>query len=574
MRVKRTAASLLALSLVLSVAVTVGPVRAAKKQQLGAAVAPIRLVPKGSTAISVAGLHSYFDTVELDAAGDGIVVSNRISLERYLLGLQEVPTEWPEEALKAQVVAARTYALWTLAEGRTGEGAVYGYDICATVQCQVFSGAEVVRGSDGNRWRAAVEATAGQAVLYEGEPILARYHSTSGGMTLDNEDAFPEESAYPYLQSVESPWEEGSPLYRWTTSFQVHELEAMLRRVGWWDGRSKLRRVHSVASSTGLHYPDVVFEGRGRRLVRTAEELRDVVRDLAPAMFPGKYPGRAPTTSGVLPETFPSNRLQARTEGKRVIIEGRGWGHGSGMSQWGAHGLAAQGATYTDILTHYYSGVSVGTVPEPSPFEVGVQSGASSVTASGSFEVVDGRGKTLVARALGTWTFRWAGSGAIAIEPPEGFGLPLEVGIVNAPKKVVVGEPAFFTVALSRPARVRTQTARSPTGYEDPGVAIKDAGRRKVVWLAPLEEGNYRVRVQARAGPSLQVSEPIEIAVTSASVNDTQPREQPDASPRPEDDGPTPVLVVVILGALVALGAAAAIRAGRGRTPGGNPPSD
>lgn len=573
MQVKRTAPSLLALSLVLSLAVTVAPARAAKKQ-LGAAVAPVRLVPRGSNAIAISGLRSYFGSIELDAAGDGIVVSNRISLERYLLGLQEVPTDWPEEALKAQVVAARTYALWTLAEGRTGEAAVYGYDICATVQCQVFSGAEVVRGPDGERWRAAVEATEGQVVLYDGKPILARYHSTSGGATLDNEDAFPEESAYPYLQSVRSPWEAGAPLYRWRTSFLLRELEAILRRTGWWTGAPKLKRVYSTASRAGLHYPDIVFEGRSRRVVRTAEELRDVVRDVAPAMFPGKYPGPAPTTSGVLPETFPSNRIEVRTDGKRVIVDGRGWGHGSGMSQWGAHGLARQGASYTDILTHYYSGVSIGTVAQPAPFEVGVQSGAAVVTASGSFEVIDARGRTLVDRALGSWTFRPAGSGAIAIEPPAGFGLPLEVGIVDAPKKVLVGEPAFFTVALSRPARIRTQTARSPTGYEDPGVSIKDAGRRKLVWLAPLEEGLYRVRVQARAGPSLKVSEPVEILVTSAAMDDVDRRPKKRVSPAAEKDGPPPVFVVVIFAALVVLASAAALRAARGRTPGETPPSD
>lgn len=549
---------------------TVTPGRAAKKSQLGAAVAPIRLVPRGPAPISIAGLNSYFGTVELASAGDGIVVSNRISLERYLLGLQEVPTNWPAEALKAQVVAARTYTLWTLAQGRTGQGAVYGYDICATVQCQVFAGADVVGAEHGDRWRAAVEATAGQAVLYAGEPILARYHSTSGGRTLDNEQAFPEESAYPYLKSVESSWEEGSSLYRWRTSFRLRDLEAILRRAGWWPQKAKLSRVYSVASSTGSHYPDLLFEGPGHRIRRTAEELREVVRDLAPAMFPGRYPGAAPTASGILPETFPSNRLEARTEGKRVVVIGRGWGHGSGMSQWGAHGLARRGANYADILTHYYSGVSIAAVAEPPPFEVGVRSGASAITATGSFEIVDGRGETIVPRALGSWTFRWSGPGAVGIEPPPGFGLPLEVGIVDAPKKVLVGESAFLTVALSRPARVTTRTQQSPTGYRDPGVTIKDAGRRKVVWLAPLEEGLYRVRVRARAGPNLRQSEAVTILVTTASMTDVDPREREAST---DGGGPAPVLVIAIFLALVVIGTGAALRAGRKKQPPEIPPS-
>jgi hypothetical protein len=263
-------------------------------------------------------------------------------------------------------------------------------------------------------------------------------------------------------------------------------------------------------------------------------------------MFPGRYPSSAPTAAGVLPETFPSNRITISTRGKTVEVVGRGWGHGSGMSQWGAHGLAQQGASYTDILAHYYTGTSVGTVPAGPPIEVGVQWGASSVQAGGSFDIVDGRGKTIVRGALGTWNFAWAGDGAVAIDPPAGYGLPLEVGIVNAPRRVKVGEAAFLTVALSRPAKVRTETSTSPTGYRDPGVEVRDAGRRRVVWLAPLEEGRYRVRVRARAGPTLRRSEPIEIIVTPAVARAV---DEPDDRPADENQNRPPYVLIVALAA-------------------------
>lgn len=538
----------------------------AQDRDLGAAVSPLRLVARRGAPINVAGLHSFFDTVELTAAGDGLVVSNRLPLERYVLGLQEVPTDWPEEALKAQVVAARTYALRELEDGRSGESAIYGYDICATILCQVFSGADVVLGEDGERWTAAVEATAGETILYNGEPILARYHSTSGGRTIDNEDAFPGEPAYPYLKSVPSPTEQGSPLRNWRVTFKIGEIKAMLVRAGWWPESAALIRMRSAGGP--FYNPNVAFEGDGRRrLVKTADEFRDIARDLAPAMFPGRYPSRWNTSSGVLPETLPSERYSVTTDGKTVVFNGTGWGHGSGMSQWGAHGMAQNGASYVDILTHYYTGVSVGDYPDPGVIEVGVETGRSSVSASGSFSIVDGRGKTIVREALGTWNFVYAGSGAVSIQPPQGYGLPLEVGIVNAPKKVLVGEPAFLTVALSRPAKVSTQTERSPTGYRDPGVEVKDAGRRKVVWLAPLEEGKYRVRVQARAGPSREQSEPVEIQVTTARVKGSEAGA--DASgpydPKETDGGAPPVIVFVIFGALVILGLAAVLR-GRSRS--------
>ena len=558
-------AALAALALVLATGVT--PSTSAAGRELGAAVGPVRLVATGNAPIAVAGLHSFFDTVELTSASDGLVVSNRLPLERYVLGLNEVPTTWPEEALKAQAIAARTYALWTLEGGRTGDAAIYGYDICATVQCQVFSGADVVTAENGARWTSAVEETAGQTILYDGSPILARYHSTSGGRTIDNEDAFPEESAYPYLKSVSSTTETESPLYRWRVKFKLSEVEAMLRRAGWWANPKPLKQVRTIAGSP-FYNPNVAFEGEGVRLVRTADEFRDIARDLAPAMFPGRYPSAGNTSTGRLPETLPSERYDVTTQGKKVVFDGGGWGHGSGMSQWGAQGMAKLGASYIDILTHYYTGVSVGDYPDPGIIEVGVDQGRSAVTASGSFKIVDGRGKTIVGRALGTWTFEWAGSGAVAIQPPQGFGLPLEVGIVDAPKKVLVGESAFLTVALSRPAKVTTETLASPTGYRDPGTSIKDAGRRRIVWLAPLEEGSYRVRVQARAGPTKRTSEPIEIEVTSTPVRDEKPEERGPAPSGGDDPSAPPVLAVAIFAALVVLATGAVVRSRSNRSPG------
>ncbi|HET7481786.1 MAG TPA: SpoIID/LytB domain-containing protein, partial [Actinomycetota bacterium] len=452
----RSARRSAAIATILSWIVAFAPVPArAGDHKLGAAVAPVRLIARGQP--TLVGDHRYFGTVEIGSLSSGLTVSDRLSLEDYLLGLNEVPTDWPMEALRAQAIAARTYALFGLAQGRTGEGAVYGYDICATTACQVFSGADVVSTSSGARWRDAVSSTSHQAVLYNGAPILARYHSTSGGYTLDNEVAFPTEGAYPYLQSVSSTTETASPLYRWYVTFRIKDLEAILRRAGWWHRPAHLVSVHSFPSSPSVPYPQIAFRFERGTITRSAEDLRDVVRDLAPAMFPGVYPSRAPTSTGRLPETFPSSRVAISTRGKRVRVVGRGWGHGVGMSQWGAYGMAQQGATYTDILTHYYSGTTVGTIDEPRSIEVGLSQQNSSVTASGAFEVVDGRGNVLVRRALGTWSFTSAGPGAVAIHPPQGFGLPLRVGIVDAPKRVLVGASTFLTVALSRPAQVKTE---------------------------------------------------------------------------------------------------------------------
>ena len=539
------------------------------KQRFGAAVAPIRLVPTSPQPINVAGVHSFFDTVELGSFGDGIAVINDISFEDYLLGLNEVPVSWPMEALKAQAVAARTYALWTLGRPRAGTAAVYGFDICATVQCQVFSGADVLQLPDGERWTEAVRSTAGQTVLYAGAPILARYHSTSGGETLDNPQAFPTEGSYPYLQGVSSTTEEGAPLYRWRVDFTLPQLRLILERGGIWQaGFGRLLEVKTRPSRSGLHYPDVVFIGKKGRTVRTAEELRDVVRDLAPALFPGAYPSSGPTSSGVLPETFPSNRLDITTNRGVVRVVGRGWGHGVGMSQWGAEGLARRGFSHIDILRHYYTGVTVGPYDIPGRIRVGSATSLPSATVTGAFKIVDGRGQTLARDAIGTWTFRYAGSGAVSIEPPQGYGLPLRLGVVDAPKRVKPGGRGFFTITLSQPAKVRLLA--QPTSASTAPV-VKRAGRTKLMWRAPKKPGRYVVRVLASARSIERTSDRIEIAVPDppeeaageAAQASDQPPEAPEraalASDEDDDVGTLGLIALIaILAVAVATGVLAA----------------
>jgi len=233
-----------------------------------------------------------------------------------------------------------------------------------------------------------------------------------------------------------------------------------------------------------------------------------------------------------------------------------------GMSQWGAHGLAGRGATYPQILTHYYTGVDVAQVDDPGLIEVGLDWGRSEVIADGEFEIIDGRGRTLVGNALGTWRFRWGGSGVVSIDPPRGYGLPLQVGIVRAPKRVEVGESVFLTVALSRPARVRTVT-KAATAYEDPGVRIAAAGRRRIVWPAPLEEGLFKVRVEARAGPTRRRTSPVEIEVFSKPPLDDPEVEAPEAT-RDDGSGGVPFLpAAAAVAALAALGLLVSVRARR-----------
>lgn len=548
------AARLAVAALVFSIGFQTAAGAAPRRPRFGPATAPLQLVPTTDEPTRIRGLDAYFGEIRLEAAADGIVVVNDLSLERYLLGLQEVPLRWPQEALKAQAVAARTYALYVLGRPASGAAAAYGFDICASVECQVFAGADVVREVDGDRWLRAVRETDGRTIVYDDDPILARYHSTSGGRTLANEQVFTDEPAYPYLKGVTSTTEATSPLYRWTVFFRLDRLQSMLRAADWWDrSEGPLREVRSVASREGLHYPDIALRGPGGRARVTADELRTLLRDLAPSFYPDLYPSPWTTTSGVLPETLPSNRYEVRTNRRTAIVEGRGWGHGVGMSQWGAYGMAQAGASYEEILTHYYTDVTIGDRDTDAPIEVGIDWARTGVTVRGAFGLVDGRGRVLTDEAIGSWRFEWLGEGRIAIDPPGGTRRPLRVEIIRAPSSTTAGEMARFGIRLSTPSRVEMITE----GSLESEAAIRGSGASRLAWVAPERPGRYRVFVRAEVGSRSSQSEAVTVRVTGARSRARSPVGRPDEG----DGGRGPIRILLVVFLLIIL--AATLWAGR-----------
>jgi stage II sporulation protein D len=563
----RITAVLVAAAMALSMA---GPAAAQKKKESPrkrsiptSAVGPLRLVAAGDTRLEVADQHAYLDSIEISPAPDGLVITNRLPLERYVLGLNEVPPEWPLEALKAQAVAARTYALNALLKPPVGDAAVYGFDICATIECQVFTGADVLSLPDGARWAQAVQATADKVVLYRGAPILARYHSTSGGRTFDNEDVFYEERAYPYLQGVPSPYEQEAPLFRWHVTFSRARIQALLERGGWWGAdKGRLVSARTVSpSTTGLPYPDIVFRGTKGSLRRLGDDFRTIARDLAPGMWPGVYPSAAPdTSSGILPETLPSERFRVATVGDTVHFYGRGWGHGTGMSQWGAHGMAERGFTYDDILTYYYRNTKVADFPYEGAIEVGVAWAQSSTSVSGAFSLIDGRGKILVPNAIGTWGFSYTGGDRVAITPGDtgrlpspvvklpSAGRPIGVSILQAPALVAAGESVELHFRLQKAARVTTVTANGGP-LSDMTVQLQQEGKGRIAWLAPMEPGTYRVRIQAVSDSGSGISKPVVVKVRPLAAT----KKKQAAPEKPTEVSPTGASTPLTLTALFLL---------------------
>ncbi|MDR5697709.1 MAG: SpoIID/LytB domain-containing protein [Armatimonadota bacterium] len=317
-----------------------------RREQLSRGAWTFRAAPSG---IEIPGLTRYGDVVRVRAAGDrpvrvedrmrayrgtielrrterGLTVINELELEPYLYGVikLEINPAWPPEAVRAQAVAARTLAVHSL-----GRFAREGYDLRDTTDSQVYGGVTF----EDPRATEAVDATRGLILVHAGRPILAAYHADSGGRTESSENVWG--TAYPYLRGVDDPYSAGSPYERWAVSLALSEIGNRLRR-------------------GGLGVQDL----RGLEVARTSESGRvltlRVLTDGASLELTGH---RFRLLMGA--DVIRSTKFAVRVEGPSAVFEGSGWGHGVGMSQWGARGMAMRGMTFAQILRHYYTGVEV-----------------------------------------------------------------------------------------------------------------------------------------------------------------------------------------------------------------------
>lgn len=394
--------------------------------------------PEGSTVeISVGGDgflelngRRFRGPFTITAESDGVAVVERIGLDAYLEGIREVPFGWDGDALAAQAVAARTYLAWTLSEGRTQTGARIGYDICATAACQVYAGVEAILGEDGDRWRTAVAETAGEILIYEGEPARAFYSSTTGGRTRNIEDIWPGSTPAPYLVGVPSDGEE-SPFVEWSWELPSFLMERLLRAAEVAGGRVRSITTSTTEDGEGPWMVDVVSDAGTVSLDTWA--LRAKINEAASIM-----PDRLPASNEegrVYPTTILSPQYSIRQEVRVVrtggdafvvpyyIVEGGGWGHLIGMSQFGAQSMAENEAAYPEILAHYYGGLTPVPGDEflPEQLAVGLVVGAESVTIdTDSFFQVTLDGVELEVLRPGAWSFVVEDGRLIVIAPPSG----------------------------------------------------------------------------------------------------------------------------------------------------------
>ena len=248
-----------------------------------------------------------------------------IELEEYIIGVvaAEMPVSFNIEALKAQSVAARTYALKSIQEGKVLTDDVKTQSYKDVSQLKVMWGNSF--DTYYNKVKKAVESTKGQVITYNGEYISALYHSTSNGYTEDSSEVFG--YSYPYLTSVNSSWDLNASSFLRQVDFSFDNLQKIL---GIDFNKDTLVEVISRTSSGR------VSSLRINENYYTGVEFRNLL--------------------GLRSADFDIN-----LDNDKVIITTRGYGHGVGMSQYGANGMGNNGYTYVEILKHYYPGTTIKT---------------------------------------------------------------------------------------------------------------------------------------------------------------------------------------------------------------------
>ena len=266
-----------------------------------------------------------------------------IDFEDYVKGVVsgEMPSTFHIEALKAQAVAARTYSLArVLRAGSEGNPQAHpAAPLCDSTHCQVYRSPSELEQLKGSAWMnddwqkicSAVDKTKGQLLYYNGELVeQALFHSSSGGKTENSEDVFA--AAVPYLTSVDSPYEEKATHREEKHAFTIDELASAVRSSypGTDFGSITAGSIKILSRSSGDRVASMQI-GSGTLTGREVREALDL----------------------------PSANFTVDISGNTVTFTSNGSGHGVGMSQYGADGMAENGYDYKEILSHYYSGTQV-----------------------------------------------------------------------------------------------------------------------------------------------------------------------------------------------------------------------
>jgi stage II sporulation protein D len=275
-----------------------------------------------------------FDSMQISVFNVKENKLQKMDLEEYVLGVlaAEMPSKFDMEALKAQALAARTYTLMkTKSFGGKGCDKHPGADICTDfAHCQAFADPESID-FNYDKYKEAILATKGEVIVYDNALIQAVFHSTSGGKTENSEDIWT--SKVPYLRSVSSEYEDDSPKFITDRDIKVSDFIAAMKKID-----SKVQ----LSSKSIQNQVKVLDRSEGGRITRIS--------------VGGKVLSGSAVRSAL---GLNSSNFNISYQGETMKFTVTGNGHGVGLSQYGADGMAQKGSKYDEIVKHYYQGVEI-----------------------------------------------------------------------------------------------------------------------------------------------------------------------------------------------------------------------
>ncbi|MEA4848142.1 MAG: SpoIID/LytB domain-containing protein [Clostridiaceae bacterium] len=308
-----------------------------------------------------------------------VTLINELPFDQYLYSVvpSEMPASWHMEALKAQAVAARNYALVTM-----GRHSAYGFDLCATEHCQAYNGLA----QENSRTTEAVDATGGKIITYNGALISTFFHSSSGGHTEDSENVWGTKTDY--IRGVDDKYSLGSPYDNWTVELGRDEIKEMLAQSD--IDLGEIRDIRVLETSQYGRVTRLEISGTKETRVFEKEKIRSIIGTrllksicynlktdadifVRSSLFNTSEQGRTScmyvaSASGKTTVKGSGNKISVKgmngTKAYNVVpdkytFDGKGFGHGLGMSQYGAKGMAEAGYNYQKILEYYYQGAKV-----------------------------------------------------------------------------------------------------------------------------------------------------------------------------------------------------------------------
>lgn len=338
---------------------------------------PIYFSPQRDKDVISLGRNSYRGLVEIvPSQNKKISVINEVEIEDYLYGVVplEMPASWPLEALKAQAVASRTYALYNLSKWEK-----YGFDISASTVDQAYGGYNV----ENTACKKAVDETKGQYIIYDGKPILALYHADSGGVTEDGKDVFGYD--VPYLKPVEDSFDADSPYETWQVCFSIKDISKKISSTDASIG--EIEDIAILEKTSSGRVKKIMISGTAGNRIFTGSEIRNILQ-LKSSLFTVQGGGSnifavsygdeinkisikdcfvissigvsiTRTQNAFIKGLNGVKEISPTNEDYSFYFYGHGCGHGLGMSQWGARGMAEQGYNYIQILQHYYKDIDI-----------------------------------------------------------------------------------------------------------------------------------------------------------------------------------------------------------------------